>query len=138
MTLSGEILQPLRLTAHSSEGEVQEGFEFALGRWILMKKMYSARMPFRGRHRTALTITRALLSVLPHLEALSAEALSQPGILPKLGKGRAGLAGFLVSTAGIEETWAGLGVILGTSLDRIVKFYAGSLCLHRWPSLHLA
>lgn len=41
-----------------------------------MKKKYSERMPFRGGHRTALTITRALLSVLPQLEALSAEALS--------------------------------------------------------------
>lgn len=51
-----------------------------------MKKKYPERVPFRGGHRTALTITRALLSVLHCLEALNAEALSHPGILPKLGR----------------------------------------------------
>lgn len=38
--------------------------------------------------------------------------LSQPGILPQSGGGKAGVPRFSVSAAGIEGIWAGLGLML--------------------------
>lgn len=123
MTLSGGRLQLFQLTAHSSEEEVQEWLESALGGWILMKEKYLEGMPFQAGHGTALIITRALLSAFLQLRQ---RVLS---LLAKLDSSLNWVV-FLRMQLAATKTRAGLGLIWVIPLDGTIKAYAGSLCPH--------